>query len=135
MRKQETKKEGEESKNYFADKECFVCGKKGHGATKCPQQAKKDASNDSSICSKSSTSAKKSIKDFKKKINKQFAQLNTQIKEVKDLSSDEEQSHLQFMGVSDLTKFHARVSLKQLKGKLRNINLRKIILLDNQSMM
>jgi hypothetical protein len=51
------KKEGEESKNYFADKECFICGKKGHGAKKCPQQAKKDATNDLSISSKSSTSA------------------------------------------------------------------------------
>ncbi len=133
--KAEDKKEGEESKNYFANKECFVYGKKGHGAKKCPQQAKKDASDDSSISSKLSTSAKKSIKDFKKKINKQFAQLKTQIKEDKDLSSNEEQSHLQFMGVSDLTKSHARVSFKQSKGKLHDINLRKVILMDNQSTM
>ncbi len=129
------KREGEESKTYFANKECFICGKKGHGAKKCPQQAKKDASNDLSVSSKSSTSAKKSIEDFNKKINKQFAQLKTQIKEDEDLSSDEEQSHLQFLGVSDLAKSHARVSFKQSKGKLCDINLRKVILLDNQSMM
>ncbi len=67
------KKEGEESKNYFANKECFVCGKKGHGAKKCPQQAKKNASDDLSVSRKLSTSAKKSIEDFKKKINKPFA--------------------------------------------------------------
>jgi hypothetical protein len=129
------KKESEESNNYFADKECFICGKKGHGAKKCPQQAKKDASDDSSISSKLSTSAKKSIEDFKKKINKQYAQLKTQIEEDKDLSSNEEQSHLQFMGVSDIAKTHARVSFKQSKGKLCDIKLRKVILLNNQSTM
>ncbi len=64
------KKEGEESKNYFANNECFVCGKKGHRAKKCPHHAKRDASDDSCISSKLSTSTKKSIKDFKKKINK-----------------------------------------------------------------
>ncbi len=47
-----------------------MCGKKGHGAKKCPQQAKKDVSNDLYVSSKSSASAKKSIEDFKKKINK-----------------------------------------------------------------
>ncbi len=61
--------------------------------------------------------------------------MKTQIKEDKDLSSNEEQSHLQFMGVSDLAKAHARVNFNQLKGKLHDINLRKVILLDNQSMM
>ncbi len=110
-------KEGEESKNYFANKECFICGKKGLGARICPQQAKKDASDDSSISSKSSTSAKKSIEDFKKKINKQCAQLKTQIKEDEDLSSYEEQSHLQFMGVSDLAKSHARVARQRQKDQ------------------
>ncbi len=39
------------------------------------------------------------------------------------------------MGVSNLAKYHARVSFKQSKGKLRDINLRKVILLDNQSTM
>ena len=100
--KKEEEKKGEEPVNYFADKECFVCGKKGHGAKKCPQQAKKEAFDDSSVSSKSSTSAKKSLEEFKKKMNKQFAQLKSQIEEDEDLSSNEEQSHLQFMAVSGL---------------------------------
>ncbi len=72
----------------------LVCGKKGHRAKKCPQQAKKDVSDDSSISSKLSTYTKKSIEVIKKKINKQFTQLKTQIEEDEDLSSNEEQSHL-----------------------------------------
>jgi hypothetical protein len=62
------------------------------------------------------TSAKKSMEEFKKKMSEQFAQLKNQIEEDEDLSSNEEQSHLQFMAVSDLAKSHARVTFKQSKG-------------------
>lgn len=39
------------------NEECFICGKKGHGAKKCPEKKKK-SDDDSSVSSKSS---KKSI--------------------------------------------------------------------------
>jgi hypothetical protein len=68
-------------------------------------------------------------------MNKQFAQLKSQIEEDEGISSNEEQSHLQFMAVSGLEKSHVRVTFKQMKGKLQNINLKKVILLDNQSTM
>ena len=101
----------------------------------CPKQATKD-DDDSSISSKSSSKAsssdKKSIKQLQKKVNKQFAQLKTQIEEDKDLSIDEEQSHLQFMAVSKLAKAHEEISLTQFKGKLRDLNLRMVVLLGNQ---
>jgi hypothetical protein len=108
-KKRDEKKDGNSKKDWFADKTCYLCGKTGHGVKKCPKRATKD-DNDSSISSKSSSkassSAKKSIKQLQKKVDKQFDQLKTQIEEDKDLSSDEEQSHLQFMAVSKLAKSH-----------------------------
>ena len=61
--------------------------------------------------------------------------MKTQIEEDKDLSEDEDHSHVQFTAVSKLAKSHERVSLKQSKGKLRDLNLRNVVLLDNQSTM
>ena len=98
---------------------------------KCPKQSTKD-DDDASVSSKSSksnSSAKKSIKQLEKNLSKQFAQLKTQIEEDEDLSDDEEHSHIQFTAVSQLIK---RVSLKQSKGKLCDLDLRKVVLLDNQ---
>ena len=137
--KKEEDKKCEEPANYFADKECFICGKKGHGAKKCPQRAnkdKKESADNLSVSSKLRKSAKKSIEEFKKKMNKQFAQLKTKIQEDNGkLSSNEEQSHLQFTTMSKLAKSHGTISLKQSKGKLRVLNLKKVVLMDNQSMM
>jgi len=119
-------KKGDESKKYwFADKTCYLCGKTGHGVKKCPKRSTKDDDNSSitSKSSKGSSSTKKSIEQLKK-ITKQFAQLKTQIEEDKDLSDDEEHSHVQFTAVSKLTD---QVSLKQLKGKLHDLDLRKVI--------
>jgi hypothetical protein len=44
------------------------------------------------------------INTIQEKMEKQFAQLKNQVEEDKDLSSNEEQSHLQFMGVPSLAK-------------------------------
>ena len=63
-------------------------------------------------------------------MKKQFTQLKTQIEEDEDMSDDEEHSHVQFTAVSKLIQ---RVSLKKSKGKLRDLDLRKVVLLDNQS--
>ena len=126
-------KKGEKSKkDWFADKTCYLCGKTGRGVKKCPKRTTKEYNN-ASITSKSSkgSSSKKSIEQLKK-ITKQFSQLKTQIEEDKDLSDDEEHSHVQFTAVSKLAK---QVYLKQSKGKLRDLDLRKVILLDNQSTM
>ena len=93
------KKEGDDGeepkKNFFENRTCFVCGKKGHSAKKCPNKVKGE-SDDSSISSKAS---KKSIEELEKKINKQFAQLKSQIEEDEE-SSDDEQSHFQFVNLS-----------------------------------
>ena len=59
--------EGDETpkKNYFENKECFMCGKKGHGAKKCPSKKKSNESDDSSVSTKLS---EKSIEEFEKKL-------------------------------------------------------------------
>ena len=83
------------------------------------------------------------VDQMEKKFKKQFTRLKAQIEADEDISdSDEEQSHFQFMQHFCLlnqyvppVEQHAEVALKQSKGKLIDINLREVILLDNQSTM
>ncbi len=121
--------------------ECFVCNKKGHYANKCPNKPGKSSDDNSSLSSKTSK-----LGELEKKIksaNKQFTMLKAQLKEEEDeSSSDDEQSHFQFVQHYSLAnhyvtpyKCHREVSLKQSKGKLSDLDLRKVILLDNQSTM
>jgi len=51
------------NKEYFADKECHTCGKKGHPARCCPKKgkAKKDSEDDKSVSSSKSTKTIKSL--------------------------------------------------------------------------
>jgi hypothetical protein len=84
--KNEDEGEEEPKKNPYANKDCFVCGKKGHGARKCPEKIKKDTDDSSTSSGKSS---KKSINEFEKKLknaNKQFAQLKAAIEEEESVS-------------------------------------------------
>ena len=142
------KKEGGDDdtpkKNFWENKECYICGKKGHGVKKCPSKKSKGDSDDSSVSSKSS---KRSIEDLEKKIkssmNKQFAQLKAQYEDDEEDSSDDEQSHFQFLSIMEDDKddvvspaeVHSDVVMKQSRGKLKDLQLRSVILLDNQSTM
>jgi hypothetical protein len=134
--KNEDEGEEEPKKNPYANKDCFVCGKKGHGARKCPEKIKKDTDDSSTSSGKSS---KKSINEFEKKlknVNKQFAQLKAAIEEEESVSSDDDQSHFQFINILEGKMApDSNLVLKQSKGKLSDLNLRKVILLDNQSTM
>jgi len=135
---EDDKDEGKEKKNFYQYKLCYLCGKKGHSVKKCPEKQNKEASDDSSISSKST---KKSMEDFDKKLknaNKQFAQLKSQMEEDDTSLSDDEQSHFQFVGISFLN--HGKpggtdhqVLLKQSGVKSNGLDLPKVILLDNQS--
>ena len=93
-----------------------------------------------------SQAAKKSIEEFEKKLknaNKQFMQLKSQLKEEDDNSSEDDQSHFQFFTIPEASdddvispgEIHRNIVLKQSKGKLKDLRLRLIILLDNQSTM
>ena len=78
-----------------------------------------------------------------KSVNKQFTMLKAQLEgEDDDTSSDEEQSHFQFVQHYLLAnhyvtpaKRHREVALKQSKGKFSDLDLKQVILLDNQSTM
>ncbi len=125
--------------DYWKDKECFFCSKKGHPAAKCPSTKKSnDADNLSSISSKSNK-----LEELEKKFKKQFTQLKAQLEQDDEVSdSEDEKSHFQFTQHFSLfnhyvppIECHNEVTLKQSKGKLGNLNLQEVILLDNQSTM
>ena len=75
-------------KDFWKDKQCFICDKKGHPASKCPSKKKKSTdSDDSSISSKSDK-----VDQLEKKFKKQFTQLKAQLK------ADDEISELEVFG-------------------------------------
>jgi hypothetical protein len=81
---------------------------------------------------RASTSSEKKLKNA----NKQFAQLKAAIEEEESESSDDDQSHFQFINILEgKLSPKSNVVLKQSKGKLSDLNLQKVILLDNQSTM
>ena len=103
-----------------------------------PIEKKSNGSDNSSISSKSSK-----LEELEKKFKKQFTQLKAQLEEEDEiLDTDDEQSHFQFTQYFSLFNHyvppierHAEVALKQSKGKLSDLNLQEVILLDNQSTM
>ncbi len=134
--KSNDKKQEKSDKKFFEDKECFVCGKKGHGAKSCPdrKKPKSDDGDDSSISSKSSKLDK--LERQIKNANKQFTQLKAQFEEDESSESDEEQSHFQlFMHYRKEAEPSFNLSMKQSCRKFDDLDLRKVILLDNQSTM
>ena len=150
-KKSDDKKKDDDAKEGKSPKkdniECFVCNKKGHYANKCPQRPKSGDSDDSSISSKSSKSSKlEKLEELKKEIkrtNKQFTLLKAALEDSdEDVSIDDDHSHFQFVQHFSLAnhyvtpeKSHNDLSLKQSRGKLSDIDLRHVILLDNQSTM
>ena len=147
------KKKAADNKKFWADKECYNCGQKGHPANQCTnKKAKKDEEDKDSKSSKSNKTTKEAIQ---KKFNKSFAtmkKLQTQIEELEDDSdaSDSDESgtsHLQFSTTSEgfhftqtgtvLNTFEQRnedVLFKQ-NAQPIDLDLKKVILLDNQSTM
>jgi len=123
-------------KEYWKDKECYKCHKKGHPATHC---TKKD-DDEASVASTKSTVSKlqKDIKSIKKKfttVNAQLQQLQEGTSDVSD-SEDEEVSHFQFQFTQVEPKFEPCVAnlFKQAHADTKfDIDLREVILLDSQS--
>ncbi len=75
-------------------------------------------------------------------MNKQFTLLKAQEEEDGTNDSDEEQLHFQFMNHFSLInqcvsaeRTYQNVSMKQSTKTMKDLNLRKVILLDNQSTM
>jgi hypothetical protein len=84
-------------KNYWKEKECYKCHKKGHPATHCP---KKPSDDDDRSTVSAAISVKKLKKD-PKSIKKSFNTVNTQLAQFKEADYDisksegEEASHFQ----------------------------------------
>ena len=77
-------------KEYWKDKECFNCNKKGNPSTSCPE-AEKNADNASiSYRSSQEKNVTKLTKDFKK-TKKAFTQLQQLQESDSDLSDDDEE--------------------------------------------
>ena len=127
---------------YFKDKPCFKCGKKGHPQSHRP--SKDDNDDNSSISSKSSRNSnsarKPKIKDFEnqfKSLTKSFAQLKSAQENNSYSNSSEEMSHFQYAskinGGGGLPKEFMDMIFKQSKKGLCGFDLREVVLLDNQS--
>ena len=68
------------NKEYFADKECHTCGKKGHPARCCPQKKgknKKDSEDDKSVSSNKSAKTIKSLTKQVKSLKKSVSALQS----------------------------------------------------------
>jgi hypothetical protein len=129
-------------KQYWKYKECYKFHKKGHPVTHCPKNPSDD--DDRSMAS-TAISVKKLKKDLKS-IKKAFTTVNTQLTQLKEATSDiydsegEESSHfeveqaLQFANFDK--KFEPRIAkLFRHTGSSIKLDLREVILIDNQSTM
>jgi hypothetical protein len=72
-------------KEYWKDKTCYKCEKKGHSANKCPKKSNND--NNKKIVTGTTSSVKKPKKNFKS-MKKAFNTVNTQIEKLKEVDSD-----------------------------------------------
>jgi hypothetical protein len=131
-------------KEYWKDKTCYKCEKKGHPAKTFPKKSNND--NDEKSVASAVSSVKKLKKDFTS-MKKAFTTVNTQLEKLKDADSDlsgfednDDQSHfkmdaaLQFAQVDK--EFEPTIAnLFKQTGYSVKINLQEVILLDSQSTM
>jgi hypothetical protein len=108
--------------------DCFKCGKRGHNPARfCP--------NGGENSSDSSKSSKGSMTDFTKQlkaVKKSFAQLQAANKSDDSSSSNDDQLHVQYFQFTQWAE-EPRATVLHQTGKLNNLDLREVILLDNQS--
>jgi hypothetical protein len=129
--------------NYWNDKECYKCHKKGHPATPCP---KKRSDDDDHLSTASAAFSVKKLKKDLKSIKKAFTTVNTQLAQLKEAyydiseSEGEEASHfqvdqaLQFAQLDN--KFEPRIAkLFKQAGLSIKLDLKEVVLLDSQSTM
>ena len=143
---------------FWKNKKCYNCNKKGHPASHCEdakekgkgKDKKSDGDDDEKSVASSAKSVAKLNKDLKK-MQKTLTEVHTQLQDIKeesDLSDsdEEEDSHfqvdcgqhaLQFTQVDGMFEPAIAKLFKQAhkKGRKGDLDLRKVILLDNQSTM
>jgi hypothetical protein len=127
------------NKEYFTDKECHNCGKLGHPSRCCTHKkkgkAKKDSEDDKSVSSnKSAKTIKlltKQVKTLKKSVNALQAHQEDS-DDNSSLSSVEGDTHSQYACAAIATS-HPEVALALKSHKARDLDLKSVWLLDNQS--
>jgi hypothetical protein len=127
------------NKEYFADKECHNCGKLGHPSRCCTQKkkgkAKKDSEDDKSVSSSKSAKTIKSLTKQVKTLKKSVSTLQAHQEDSDDessLSSVEGDTHFQYACAAIATS-HPKVALALKSHKARDLDLKSVWLLDNQS--
>jgi hypothetical protein len=111
------------NKEYWKDKECYRCGKKGHPATACTVKPLKSEDDDDK--SKSGSNASKEFREFQSKVKKAGTAL-AQLGETDfDDNLFEEQSHAQLGIVEEVSNGYS------FAAKSKSISHQ--LLLDNQS--
>jgi hypothetical protein len=125
------------NKEYFKDKECHNCGKKGHPSRCCPQKKKAPAGSDddkSTLSTKSSKSIKllmKQLKTLKKSVSALQAHQENSDND-SSLSSVAVDAHFQYACAAIGTS-HPKIAMALKSHKARDLDLRSVWLLDNQS--
>ena len=131
-------------KEYWKDKECFNCNKKGHPSTSFPEA--ENNADDASISYRSSQAKSvTNLTKYFKKIKKAFTRLQQLQDSDSDLSDDDEEEQNSHFQIADRgfqftqlnREFEPHISklFNQAPDFNNKMNLREIILLDSQSTM
>jgi len=130
-------------KEFFKDKECRYCKKLGHPADHCFRKKRDEAAakGDKTKDDKSKPSKAESITQLQNNMKKSFATFQKSIDKLnaedkaEEESEEEAQGHLQFTFAQSFETRNKAALFKQHDSKFDKLNLRNIILLDNQSTM
>jgi hypothetical protein len=125
------------NKEYFADKECHNCGKKGHPAKCCTQKKGKTKKGTDDVKSMSSSKSNKTIKSLTKQV-KTLKRLvsalqahNEGIKDNSSISSEEGDAHFQYTCAA-IASTNPNVAMALKSPKAWDSDLRSVWLLDSQ---
>jgi hypothetical protein len=126
------------NKEYFADKECHNCGKKGHPARCCTQKKGKTKKGTDDVKSVSSSKSNKTIKSLTKQVKmlkKSVSALqahNKDSEENSSISSEEGDAHFQYTCAA-IASTNPNVAMALKSPKAWDLDLRSVWLLDSQS--
>jgi hypothetical protein len=126
------------NKEYFADKECHNCGKKGHPAKCCTQKKGKTKKGTDDVKSVSSSKYNKTIKSLTKQVKtlkKLVSALQAHNEDGKDyssISSEEGDVHFQYTCAA-IASTNPNVAMALKSPKAWDLDLRSVWLLDSQS--
>jgi hypothetical protein len=126
------------NKEYFADKECHNCGKKGHPARCCTQTKGKTKKGTDDVKSASSSKSNKTIKSLTKQVKTLKMSVsalqahNEGSEDDSSISSEEGDVHFQY-ACAAIASTNSNVAMALKSPKAQDLDLRSVWLLDSQS--